>query len=151
MQETRVRSLGREGPLEKEMAPTPVYKDTPVSLENLMDREAWWAVNETMSPWLGAAPSHMRKLLSWSSWCGSWSICWPPSLLGTADSGTTLGRSPWERGLHSPLQGLPQPLIMLPVKVLLSRTSVLCRELAPGRPSCHKGSVGAHQSWGCHL
>ena len=38
MWETRVQSLGREDPLEKEMAP-PQYS----CLENPMDREAWWA------------------------------------------------------------------------------------------------------------
>ena len=38
MQETRVRSLGQEDPLEEEMA-------TQYScLENTMDRVAWWAI-----------------------------------------------------------------------------------------------------------
>ena len=35
MQETQVQSLGQEDPLEKGVAPTPVF------LENLMDRGAW--------------------------------------------------------------------------------------------------------------
>ena len=34
-----VRSLGQEDPLEKEMATTPVF----LSMENAMDRGAWWA------------------------------------------------------------------------------------------------------------
>ena len=39
MQETQVRSLGREGPLEKEMANPLQYS----CLENPLDREAWQA------------------------------------------------------------------------------------------------------------
>ena len=39
MQETQVRSLGREDPLEKGMATHCQYS----CLENSMDREAWWA------------------------------------------------------------------------------------------------------------
>ena len=38
MQETRVGSLGREDPLEKQMQPTPVFLP-----ENPMDRGAWRA------------------------------------------------------------------------------------------------------------
>ena len=38
MQKTQAPSLGREDPLEKEMAPTPVFL-----LENPMDRGAWRA------------------------------------------------------------------------------------------------------------
>ena len=38
MQETRVRSLGQEGPLEKEMAIHPLQY---YCLENPMDRRAW--------------------------------------------------------------------------------------------------------------
>ena len=37
MQETQVQSLGREGPLEEEMANPDQY-----SLKTPMDREAWW-------------------------------------------------------------------------------------------------------------
>ena len=40
MRETQVRSLGREDPLEKEMA-TPLQYSC---LENSMDRGAWWAI-----------------------------------------------------------------------------------------------------------
>ena len=39
MQETQVRSLGWEDPLEKEMA----THSSILGLENPMDREAWWA------------------------------------------------------------------------------------------------------------
>ena len=39
MQETQVRSLGWEDPLEKEMA----THSRILGLENPMDREAWWA------------------------------------------------------------------------------------------------------------
>ena len=39
MRETRARSLGQKGPLEKEMA---TYSSISC-LENSMDREAWWA------------------------------------------------------------------------------------------------------------
>ena len=39
MHETRVQSLGREDPLEKEMATHSQY----LCLENSMDGEAWWA------------------------------------------------------------------------------------------------------------
>ena len=39
VQETRVRSLGQEDPLEKEMATHSQYP----CLENLMDRGVWWA------------------------------------------------------------------------------------------------------------
>ena len=39
MQETQVRSLGWEDPLEKEMA----THSSILGLENSMDREAWWA------------------------------------------------------------------------------------------------------------
>ena len=38
MQETQVRSLGWEDPVEKEMATTPLYS----CLENCMDQGAWW-------------------------------------------------------------------------------------------------------------
>ena len=38
MQETNVRSLGQDDPLEKEWQPNPIF-----SLENPMDRGAWWA------------------------------------------------------------------------------------------------------------
>ena len=40
MRETRVRSLGREDPLEKDMA-TPLQYSC---LENPMDGGAWWAI-----------------------------------------------------------------------------------------------------------
>ena len=40
MQETRVRSLGQEDPLEKEMA---THSCQYSCLENPMDRGAWWA------------------------------------------------------------------------------------------------------------
>ena len=43
MQQTQVRSLGWEAPLEKEMAPSPVFLPG-----KSMDRGAWWA---TVSPW----------------------------------------------------------------------------------------------------
>ena len=39
MQETQVRSLGREGPLEKEMA----THSSRGPLENPMEEGAWWA------------------------------------------------------------------------------------------------------------
>ena len=39
VQETQVQSLGWEDPLEKEMA----THSSILGLENLMDREAWWA------------------------------------------------------------------------------------------------------------
>lgn len=98
-------------------------------------------------PMDGSSPRPCEGVASRSSWCGSWSTCWPPPLLGTERSGTTLGRSPWERGLSSLLQGPPRPLTMLPAKVSPSRTSVRCRDLVPGRPSCHWGSAGVHPSW----
>ena len=40
MRETWVQSLGREDPLEKEMATHSSYS----CLENLMDGGAWWAI-----------------------------------------------------------------------------------------------------------
>ena len=40
MQETQVRSLGWEDPLEKEME---THSSQYPCLENLMDKEAWWA------------------------------------------------------------------------------------------------------------
>ena len=40
MQETRVRSLGQEDPLEKGVA----THSSILYLGNLMDREVWWAV-----------------------------------------------------------------------------------------------------------
>ena len=40
MQETQVRSLGQEGPLEKGMA----THSSNSCLENSMDRGAWWAI-----------------------------------------------------------------------------------------------------------
>ena len=39
VQETPLRSLGWEDPLEKERQPTPVF-----FLDNSMDRGAWWAI-----------------------------------------------------------------------------------------------------------
>ena len=50
MQETRVRSLGQEDPLEKEMATHSQYP----CLENLMDRGVWWAtVHGVSKSWTG--------------------------------------------------------------------------------------------------
>ena len=47
MQETRVRSLGQEDPLEKEMATTPVLLP-----ENPMNKEVWRAtVHEVAKSW----------------------------------------------------------------------------------------------------
>ena len=40
MQKMRVRSLGREDPLENERLPTPGFL---ITYENPMDRGAWWA------------------------------------------------------------------------------------------------------------
>ena len=42
MQETQVRSLDREDPLEKGMAIFSWRKDSFSCLENLVDRGAWW-------------------------------------------------------------------------------------------------------------
>ena len=39
LQETRVRTLGQEDPLEEEMA---IYSSSPSCLENPMDRGSWW-------------------------------------------------------------------------------------------------------------
>ena len=47
VQETRVRSLGWEGPLGKAMAP---HSSTP-AWEIPMDRGAWWATVHGKSPW----------------------------------------------------------------------------------------------------
>lgn len=83
----------------------------------------------------GSRPCAESCLLR-TSWCGSWSICWRPPLPGTLDSGTRVGQEPVGTALCSSLQGLPQPLILLPVKFLLNICIV---RGADARVGCHKG------------
>ena len=55
VQETQVQSLGWEDPLEKEMA----THSSILGLENLMDREAWWAaVRGVTKSWARLSDSH---------------------------------------------------------------------------------------------
>ena len=66
MQETQVRSLGGEDPLEKGMATHCQYS----CLENSMDREAWWAT----VPGVGKSPtqpSDLHVTLTHVLYCGS--------------------------------------------------------------------------------
>ena len=59
MQETWVRSLGWEDPLEKGMATLLQYS----CLENPMDRRVWWAtVHEFTKCWTRLSNSHFQSI-----------------------------------------------------------------------------------------